>query len=38
MYKKRGSLPISGQNAQKYINELTEKYMKEMDKFLKETK
>ena len=38
MYKRRGSLPISGQNAQKYINELTEKYMKEMDKFLKYTK
>lgn len=34
-YKQRGSMPQSGQKAQKYVNGLTEKYMKEMNKILR---
>ena len=34
-YKLRGSMPQSGQKAQKYVSDLTEKYMKEMNKILR---
>lgn len=34
-YKLRGSMPQSGQKAQKYVSDLTEKYMKEMSKILR---
>ena len=34
-YKLRGSMPQSGQKAQKYVSDLTEKYMKEMNRLLK---
>jgi hypothetical protein len=34
-YKQRGSMPQSGQKAQKYVSDLTEKYMKEMNKIMK---
>ena len=33
-YKQRGSMPQSGQKAQKYVSDLTEKYMKEMNKIV----
>ena len=34
-FKQRGSIPQSGQKAQKYVSDLTEKYMKEMNKLVK---
>lgn len=34
-YKLHGSMPQSGQKAQKYVSDLTEKYMKEMTKLVK---
>lgn len=36
IYRVRGSLPKKAQKAQKHVNELTEKYMKEMNKYLRE--
>ena len=36
IYRVRGSLPKKAQKAQKHVNELTEKYMKEMNKYLME--
>ncbi|MBR5039199.1 MAG: hypothetical protein IKX65_10830 [Prevotella sp.] len=38
IYRVRGSLPKKAQKAQKQINELTEKYMKEMNKLIMERK
>lgn len=37
IYRVRGSLPKKAQKAQKHVNELTEKYMKELNKVLVDT-
>ncbi len=34
-YKQRGSMSQSGQKAQKYVSDLTEKYMKDMNKLVR---
>ena len=38
IYRVRGSLPKKAQKAQKHVNELTEKYMKELNKLVMERK
>jgi hypothetical protein len=38
IYRVRGSLPKKAQKAQKHVNELTEKYMKELNKLVIERK